>query len=176
MKYSLSMRLLHWSMAAMIIGLLAVGLYMTGIPDDAPDKYDLYPAHKAFGFIVLMLILVRVATRLRSQIPALPDGLASWEQKLSHAMHALLYLSMVAMAVSGYLMSSFYEYSHGIELFGLITVPDITEKSEYWSGVFHLIHEIGGWVMIGALGFHIAGVIKHRWLDAPENDVLGRMV
>ena len=176
MKYSLALRLLHWAMAALIIGLLAVGFYMADIPEQAANKYDLYPLHKAFGFVVLMLVLVRIGTRLRSTIPAPPSGLQGWEVKLSHAVHLLLYLSMFSIALSGYLMSSFYVHGHGIDLFGLITLPDLTGKSEQWSGFFHSIHTLSAYTLVGSLLLHLAGVVKHRLLDAAENDVLGRMV
>jgi cytochrome b561 len=176
MKYPLSLRVLHWLMAAMILGLIAVGFYMAGIPSDAADKYALYPMHKAIGFMVLVLLLVRVPTRLRGKIPSAPEGLEKWEVNLSHVIHILLYVAMFTIAFSGYMMNSTFQYVDGLDLFGLFTVPDITEKSEYWNGVFHTVHSISAWVLSISLALHIAGALKHRFLDAPENDVLKRMV
>ena len=51
-------------------------------------------------------------------------------------------IAMITMTWPGYLMSSFYPNAKGISLFGIMTVPDITQKSEYWSGVFHEIHAV----------------------------------
>ena len=175
-KYPLALRVLHWLMAALILGLIAVGFYMADLPADAADKYDLYPTHKALGFIVLVLLLLRIPSRLKGPIPKLPTGLAQWESALSHSIHGLLYLGMIAMTVSGYLMSSTYLHSDGLDIFGLFTVPDLTSKSEYWNGIFHTIHEWSAWAISGALVLHLAGVIKHRFVDAPERDVLQRMM
>ena len=176
MKYPLSLRILHWLMAAMIISLIIVGFVMSNIPADAPNKYDLYPLHKAFGFLALLLLLVRVPARFRGKIPEPSSTLETWEIKLSHLVHTLLYLSMFSMTISGYLMSSTYPYAQGLDLFGLITVPDITPKSEYWNGIMHTVHSISAWVLTVSLVLHLAGVIKHRFLDDPKSDVLKRMI
>ncbi len=176
MKYSISLRVVHWVMAALIFGLLVVGFYMSNIEADAPDKYELYPIHKSLGFIVLMLFFIRVVTRLRSHIPVPPEGLQSWEVRLSHAVHGLLYISMFSMALSGFMMNSTYAYVEGLDMFGLFTVPDITAKSEYWNSIFHTVHETAAYILVGSLVLHLAGVVKHRFMDASENDVLARMV
>lgn len=174
MKYSPALRALHWLMAIIILSLIAVGFYMANLSDNAANKYDLYPIHKAFGFIILMLVFVRVATRLKSTIPAPLSGLAQWEHTLSHAIHMLLYVSMFTMALSGYFMSA--TYGSNISMFGLFEVPMIVGENEFWGGITHEIHEITAWVFSGSLVLHIAGVIKHRFMDAPENDVLKRMM
>ncbi|MBL4609025.1 MAG: cytochrome b/b6 domain-containing protein, partial [Pseudomonadales bacterium] len=88
----------------------------------------------------------------------------------------LLYVAMICMPLSGYFMSSTYPHSQGIDIFGLFSVPDITDKSEYWSGIFHEIHEICVFSLIGLLILHIAGVVKHRFIDGPEINVLKRML
>ena len=176
MKYSISLRAVHWVMAALILGLIAVGFYMSNIEADAPDKYELYPIHKSLGFIVLMLFLIRIITRLKSHIPAPPEGLQNWEVRLSHFVHGLLYVSMFSMAFSGYMMNSTFAYVEGLDMFGLFTVPDITEKSEYWNSIFHTVHEYTAYTLVGSLVLHLAGVVKHRFMDDSENDVLARMV
>ena len=174
MKYPLSLRALHWFMALLIIGLLIVGFYMAGIPDDAANKHDLYPLHKSFGFIALLLVMLRIPTRLTAKVPNPLEGLANWEKQLSHFAHILLYLAMFTMAVSGYFMSA--TFGSSISLFGLAEVPMIVSKNEYWNGVFHEIHEYAAWLLAGTVILHIAGVIKHRFVDAPGSDVLPRMM
>ena len=174
MKYPLTLRVLHWLMAALIIGLLIVGFYMAGIPDEADNKFDLYPIHKSFGFIVLMLVLIRIPTRLKSSVPAPVDGLANWEKQLSHFAHVLLYVAMFTMAASGYFMSA--TFGSSITMFGLFDVPMIVGENEYWNGIFHEIHEYAAWVLAGTVIVHVLGVIKHRFVDAPENNVLPRMM
>ena len=55
-KYSLSMRIMHWLMGAMILMAIGVGWFMTGLdPEISTYKYDLYGAHKAFGTLLLLM-------------------------------------------------------------------------------------------------------------------------
>lgn len=175
-KYPLLLRVLHWSTGLIILGLLIVGFYMADIPEQAVDKYTLYPMHKAFGMIALLLVLVRLPARWRGPIPQSAPALRAWEAKLSHLVHILLYPAMLAMTISGYFMSSYYPHAHDLDMFGLFTIPDITAKSEQMSGLFHSIHSTAAWSMVVLLSLHIAGVLKHRFLDTVESDVLPRMI
>lgn len=174
-KYNAPMRALHWIISISIISLIAVGLYMAGIADDAPDKYALYPYHKAFGFTVLILVFARIITRLRSAVPAPLQTLQPWEIKLSKVTHLLLYVGMIAMPVSGYFMSSYYPFADGINMY-FFTVPEITGKDKVMSGIFHQIHEYGSWALIAAVSLHFVGVLKHKFFDKGESDVLKRML
>ncbi|MBL4607369.1 MAG: cytochrome b/b6 domain-containing protein [Pseudomonadales bacterium] len=88
-RYPLIIRLLHWVMAMTILTMLCNGLYMANIPDDAADKYDLYPTHKAFGMFVMAMIFIRIPARLMASIPSSHLGLKSWEITLSHIVHGL---------------------------------------------------------------------------------------
>ena len=175
-KYSKPMRFLHWSTAMLIMTLLAVGFYMADIDPQASDKYDLYPWHKAFGMIALMLVMIRLPVRAKGKVPAPSAGLQKWEHNLSHLVHIGLYLAMVSMTMSGYFMNSTYQYVSGVDMFGLFTVPDITAKSEYWNEICHEIHSFTAWAFLVLLSLHLAGVAKHRLMDDKENDVLTRMI
>ncbi|MCL1127335.1 cytochrome b [Shewanella surugensis] len=175
-KYSFVLRMLHWASALIIVSLLILGFYMADIAPDASNKYDLYPLHQAFGMILLLLILFRLPVRIKGVHPKPAPHLKQWEHTLAQLVHILLYLAMISMTLSGYLMNSTYEYSQGIKMFGLFTVPDITPKSEYWSNIFHSIHSFFAWSFILLLIAHLAGVFKHRILDGKEHDVLQRML
>ncbi len=175
-KYSKPLRILHWLTAFTIMALLAVGFYMAGIDPDASDKYDLYPMHKAFGMVALLLVMIRLPVRAKGQLPPPANGLQQWEHKLSHLVHLGLYVAMLAMTWSGYFMNSTYPYVTGIDIFGLFTVPDITAKSEYWNGIAHQVHSFTAWSFVVLLSLHLAGVFKHRLLDGKEKDVLQRMI
>ena len=76
--YPVGMRILHWAMAALVLGQLAVGMAMSG-PED-----ELLPGllgwHLSLGVLVLLLALVRIANRLRSRPPPLPETFPAWER------------------------------------------------------------------------------------------------
>lgn len=175
-KYSRTLRCLHWLTAVTIISLLVVGFYMADIDPDAADKYALYPLHKAFGMIALLLVMLRLPVRLKDPVPSPIKSFKKWEHQLSHSVHIGLYVAMFSMTWSGYLMSSTYAYVEGVDIFGIFTVPDITPKSEYWNAIAHQVHTFTAWSFVVLLSLHLAGVVKHRIVDGKENDVLKRMI
>ena len=98
--YTTTAKALHWGMAVLIIGLCALGLYMTGL-SLSPTKLQLYSWHKWLGVTVGLLVMVRLAWRWTHQPPALPAHMPALERWAAHAGHALLYVLMVAIPLSG---------------------------------------------------------------------------
>ena len=173
-KYPVLMRLLHWLMAVMLLGLIASGWFMASLdPEVAPYKYDIYFWHKSFGVVAMMLIILRIIIRLASRVPELPAGLPEHEKKLAHVAHGLLYLLMFFVPLSGLLMSDLG--GHSIPLFGL-TLPDMFETNKELAGQLHSIHAFIPYVLLGIIALHILGALKHRFMDSPENDVLKKML
>ncbi|HNB06080.1 MAG TPA: cytochrome b, partial [Thauera aminoaromatica] len=103
--YTATAKLLHWLIALMIFGMLGFGFYMTGL-DLSPTKLELYSWHKWAGVTVFLLVLVRLAWRIGHRPPALPAHMPAIERLAAHAGHHLLYLLMLAIPLSGWLMSS----------------------------------------------------------------------
>jgi len=89
----------HWLTAALIIGLLAMGKYMTTLPDTESLRFDLTQWHKSFGLTVLMLSVFRVVWRLTHKPPTLPPTMASWEKFASGATHLLFYVLILFLPI-----------------------------------------------------------------------------
>lgn len=176
-KYPLLLRVLHWAMALLIFGNLALGFYMTPFREDVPDWYDLYFFHKSFGVLVFLLVVTRLVTRLNSTLPELPETLPAMDKKLARLGHFAFYLLMVLVPLWGYGVSSTFEYSGGVHFFGLFDLPELLPKSEAWFNTFDRLHAILAYTLLGLVGLHVAGVIKHRFFDKNKsNDVLPRML
>lgn len=71
-KYSLGLRIIHWLMSALIIGMLCSGLYMKSLPISSEIKFSIYTIHKACGITVLGLTIVRIFFRVFTYVPPLP--------------------------------------------------------------------------------------------------------
>lgn len=173
-KYHLSSRIIHWLMALLILGLLALGIYMADfLPSDAPNKFQIYDLHKSFGVMVLILIFIRIFNRFIRPAPALPKSLPAIEKFASHAVHIALYALMLIIPFSGYLMSNSYGFS--VHFF-TIEMPNLTAAKPELGIYFAKIHKYAAYAIIAAIGLHVAGALKHRFFDKPENDVLKRML
>ncbi len=172
-SYSKIAKLLHWSVAILIIGLIAVGLYMEGLDYDGPTgtKMQLYGTHKALGVVVLGIMFVRIAWRIASKYPKSLGTHQAWEKILSKIVHGVLYLMAFSMPLSGWAMSSSHGYP--VSMFGLFDMPALVEKNEIRGELFAEIHEIGGYALIAVIVLHVVGALKHHIID--KDDTIKRM-
>lgn len=176
-KFPVSMRILHWLMAVIIIGLIAAGSYMTPWSEGRAATVDpIYYYHKSFGLVIFILVWVRLAIRSRSQVPELPASLPTLDRRLADAAKVLFYLLMILQPIMGYVQSSSYEYSDGVNFF-VIDLPEVIPKSEVTFEISNRVHRYLGYTLLGIILLHIIGVVKHRFFDKnKENDVLSRML
>jgi len=103
-RYDTTAISLHWLIAVLLIGLLALGKYMTGLEEADPLRYTLTQWHKSFGIAVLLLAVVRVIWRLIHKPPALPANTLTFERIGSHLTHLAMYVLMVVIPVSGWVI------------------------------------------------------------------------
>lgn len=176
-KYPASMRVLHWLMALLIFGQIFGGWFMTPY-DEAREPLigQLYWWHKSFGLLAFLLIFIRLSNRLRRVPPQLPKTLPSFDRKLAHIAHWSIYALIVLIPITGYTLSSTFEYSDGITFFG-VHVPELFPKSEAVYEAADWLHGILAYTLLAVVVLHLAGVIKHRYFDKnPDHDVLKRML
>ncbi len=179
-KYPVSMRILHWLRAIIILGLIWSGWAMTGFPETTPmETFDLfYSNHKQFGVLVWLLAVVHLVIRWRSRavLPQTPKGLAGWEKLLSHATHRLIMLLTFLVPLLGYSMSSSFTQSDGVPFFFFGHLPELLPKNDDAFAVFDALHKYSAYVLLGLVALHVAGALKHRFLDrGGATDVLPRM-
>jgi len=172
------MRILHWTMAVIILGMIWAGWTMVSMDDRTPSKFDVfYPWHKSFGMLILLLVLVRLATRWRAgaALPPLPNGLAPGEARAAKIGHTALYVLMIVVPCMGYAMSSSFTQSDGVFFFG-VNLPELLPKNDARFEVFQALHRYLAYTLLGLVTLHVAGALKHRFLEKDRaNDVLSRM-
>jgi cytochrome b561 len=160
-------------MALMIIGLLAVGFFMTSLGEDDPLRFDLYMLHKSFGVTILALLVIRLLSKCFSYMPALPKQLLWIEKALAKTVHAFLYIVMIAMPLSGIVMSNGAGYV--VSWFGF-ELPLLINKSPEVSKLARQYHEWIAYGFIALISLHVLGALKHRFFDSKDKDVLSRML
>ncbi len=159
-SYKTSQKIMHWSMALMIIVLLPMGYYMQDLPGQL--RSNAYGLHKSFGVLVIFLLVLRVHLRRKHGAPALPKKFKIWESWLSHAVHYIIYILMLIMPLSGWVMSNAKGYP--VKLFG-IKMPDIAPKNEALGELASISHTVIAILFIWVLLLHFAGVLKHLIFD-----------
>ena len=173
-KYALSSRTLHWLMALIIFTLLGLGIYMMEfLSKEAPNRMEIYSLHKSLGVLALILVLLRIINRFIKPAPKLPDTIAKFEKIAAHLGHFGLYFLMLLVPLSGYLMSNSFGFP--VHLFS-IEMPTLVQRDMEMAELFAETHEIAAYSLLGLVLLHILGALKHRLFEAPENDVLKRML
>jgi cytochrome b561 len=174
-RYSAVAKLLHWAIALLILGQIAGGLYMHNLPNSADMKFELYQLHKSFGLTILALSLFRLFWRLTHKGPPLPRALPDWERILARVTHVGFYVLMIGVPLVGWAMVSASPLRIPTKLFFVIPVPDLPlPRSRDLAEILAETHEYAAFTILGLLALHVAGGLKHHFVD--RNGILARMV
>ena len=170
-NYTSTAKALHWLMAALLFGLLALGFYMSDLPL-SPNKLKFYSWHKWAGVTAFLLLAFRLLWRITHRPPALPDSMPKLMQFAAHAGHLALYGLMIAIPISGWLMSS----AKGFQTvyFGILPIPDLLDKNKELGNLLAIVHESLNFLFIAVLAGHIGAALKHHFID--KDDILTRML
>lgn len=162
---------LHWIAAGLILGNLALGLYMVDLPL-SPAKLKFYSWHKWTGVTVFLLSAARLLWRLSHPAPALPASMPAWQRNAASASHHALYALFFAAPLTGWLFSS----AAGFQTvwFGVVPLPDLLSKDEGLAEILKLAHRAANYTLAFLVVIHSAAAIKHHVVDGDE--VLARML
>lgn len=155
-------------------------LFMIWLGWNMDDNEVRYQLHKSVGITLLFLTLVRIAWRLLNPPPPLPDDMKPYERLLSHSVHIGFYTLMVIIPLAGWLLVSISPFQISTVLYGTLDWPHLPFTSGLRQGnellhtVVANVHSKGAWVMIGLLGLHVAGAVKHEL--GGEEGVVKRML
>jgi cytochrome b561 len=169
-NYTRTAALLHWVVAALVLGMIAFGWLMQEIPKDPIGaRANAFNLHKSIGLTVLLLMLARVAWRISHPAPELPP-MPAWQARTARAVHILLYVCLFVQPLTGYLGSAYSGYP--VKMFGML-LPAWAPKSVSIKDAMSVAHLVNSWVLVGALTLHLAGALKHALVD--RDGLLGRM-
>lgn len=170
-SYTRPLQLFHWLIALMIAATFALGSVMTDMKI-SPSKLQYYSWHKWLGVTVLGLVALRLITRLLTKAPTYPTSMPAWEVKAAHSTHALLYVLMFAVPLSGY----FYTCAAGypVVYLGLFQLPSLIAPNVELKSMLKELHESLTTVILIVVCLHILAALKHRFID--KDDILQRML
>ncbi|MGB3455589.1 MAG: cytochrome b/b6 domain-containing protein [Litorimonas sp.] len=161
-------RALHWAVAALLItgGVLGKVAYEWPYDTSAAlsTKATLFSAHKTVGVTVFFLALFRIGWAVTQARPAPLHPDRTLETRLAATVHWLLYGSLVLVPLSGW---AHHAASSGFAPIwwpfgqGLPFVP----KDPVLSARLGELHELLVKVLIVSLLLHVAGTLKHVFVD-----------
>jgi cytochrome b561 len=164
--------LFHWLVAAGIIANFLIVWTVDSLPKGA--ERPMINLHKSIGITVLGLAILRLLWRLANPPPPLPASYGRWERAGAHAAHWALYVLIFAMPITGWIHDSAWKLApqNPLTLFGVIPwfrIGAIAHQDpatkERIHDLFAQIHGLLGWVLVALFALHVAGALKHQWLD-----------
>lgn len=170
-RYTFTAIRLHWLAALLIFAAFPLGLYMSDMAL-SPLKLKLTSYHKWLGVTIFLLTVARLAWRAKHTPPPLPNAMLAGQRTATHAVHYLLYVLIIAIPLSGWLMSS----AKGFQTvyFGVLPLPDLIGKDKALGDALKEVHELLSFGMLGLVIAHAGAALKHHFID--RDDILIRML
>jgi cytochrome b561 len=157
-RYTATAQWLHWISAALMLAVLILAWVMESLPNGDASRATIVMLHKSVGLTILALTAARLVWRaIHPPPPAM--RWAAWEAAAATASHWLLYLVLLAMPFSGYLMSA--GRGRAIPYFGLFEVPLLTPATDAIWRIGSTVHSVGQWALYALVALHIAATVWH---------------
>lgn len=164
-EWSQPTKIFHWVVFGGIIVMISLGVWAEETPV-SPLKFKIFAYHKATGIMVLLTMLARLGWRLRTPRPPLPDHMPTWEKRAAEITHWLLYGLVIAIPISGWVMSSAANFP--VSIYGLFTVPDLVEPNKALSETAAQTHHLLLYLMMATLAAHIGAALRHHFVTKDE--------
>ena len=158
--YTATARVLHWGLAVLLAGMVALGWSMMSI-EEQPNSRWYFGLHKFIGITILALVLLRLLWRITHRPRDLPSWLPSWQSMLASTVQSLLYVVMFMLPLTGFtgaLLSKDEVSFFSVEL------PHPAPNHALSERIF-AAHGVIVWILIGLVSIHVAGALKHFWID-----------
>jgi cytochrome b561 len=154
--FPLLSRLLHWTMAILILAMLFIGVAMVS---SLSDYHRLVAIHRPLGILLLVLAAARLINRLLSPPPPLPAAMPPLLKLAAHGSHWLLYGLMIALPLVGWGMLSAGGYP--IQLVGSLHLPPILPHDRALFAVLRPAHTVLAYLLFATFLAHLGAALTH---------------
>jgi len=164
-------KLFHWLMALLIFAQISLGLVAVSLRI-SPTKLNVFVWHKSLGMLILALLALRLLWRLSHRAPELPWEMPLWERAGAQLSHFLLYALMIALPLTGWVISSASNVP--FKIFWTLPLPAIAAPDKALADLFATIH---GWLvtlLALVLVAHVGAALRHHYVK--KDTVLARML
>ena len=163
-KYGTVAIAIHWLTAILILLLLCSGL-VSSESDSPTIKTLVLRLHVPLGLLLLLLTVVRIGWWCFADKK--PTPMPVWQDRLSRAVHLLLYLAIIGMSTSG--IGMMVLSGAGPYIFG----GDPTLLPDFWDYLPRTPHGVVARILFALLMLHVGAALYHHFVL--RDGLLGRM-
>jgi cytochrome b561 len=173
-EYGAAAKTFHWLIALLLAVQFSLGWIMPKIRSGMQPE-SLMNLHLSIGTLILVAMLARVTWRLFHGVPAPDASLPVWQERMARRLHAVLYVLLFAMVATGWIYASMRGWT--VTVFGLLSLPALVTPGSAIGSAIGELHSILGWVLLGAIGLHVAAALAHLllWRDRVMHRMLPRL-
>lgn len=171
-RYSNVAATFHWVVVALVLTQATLG-FTFAFSEPGPGRDAVFIWHKSVGATIFILVLARLAYRLKNPPPPFPPELPAWERYAAVWNHRLFYLLLLAMPIVGFIAVSGLAKGPTTPLIGGIMIPVIPGISEETGELAGEIHELAAFLLVALIVIHIGAALKHQFVD--HSRAAGRM-
>jgi cytochrome b561 len=168
-QFTILMRVLHWTMAAMVLTMLGLGIAMVA---SLADYHVLVSIHRPLGVAILILVVVRFVVRRRSPLPPFPLTMSRMERRAAEASEYAMYALMFTLPLVGWGMLSAARYP--IVIYGSVHLPFILPHDPMLYAVLRNTHTILAYLLLLTFLAHVGAILFHTLIV--RDGMLFRMV
>jgi cytochrome b561 len=163
------MRVLHWTMAAMVLTMLGIGVTMVV---SLADYHRLVSIHRPLGIAILALVVVRFVVRRLSPLPPFPPTMSHLERRVATAGEYTMYGLMLVLPLVGWGMLSAARYP--VVLFGSVHLPFILPHDALLYATLRRTHTVLAYLLFLTVLAHFGAILFHTLIV--RDGMLFRMV
>ena len=168
-QFTALMRVLHWTMAAMVLTMLGIGVAMVA---SLADYHTLVSIHRPLGAAILVLVVVRFVVRRLSPLPPFPATMSRLERVAASASEYTMYGLMFVLPLVGWGMLSAARYP--VVLFGSVHLPFILPRDAMLYATLRSAHTVLAYLLLLAFLAHFGAILFHTLIV--RDGMLFRMV
>ncbi|CCV09940.1 cytochrome b [Mesorhizobium sp. STM 4661] len=173
-RYGWAAIVLHWLIALIFIGQFGLGFVMVRLTSQR-TAFELIQLHKSLGFLLLGLVILRIAWRLGNAVPAPPRSVGPFERRTAPLAHFALYAFQLALPLSGWALVSVSMLEIPSMPFNLFVMPNLPlAESDAAESFWAAAHWYLAYAGIALVALHALAALRHHfWL---KDTVLKRMI
>lgn len=159
-RFPLMIRLLHWSMAVLILAMLFIGVGM--LSTSGPAYAALLSLHRPLGAALFILTVIRLTIRIQTRTPPLPESMSSLQKAVAKGSHGLLYAAMIAMPLIGWAMLSAGGYP--VKLGPGLSLPPLVPQDLRLFGLLRMAHTLAAFAFFALILGHLSAALIHAFV------------